>query len=278
MWYTLLSHLNRWSLSKLNQKHQDFPAMVVPTRDFVGSEIQSFGQYERRELASLLNGLDFECRAYSCLDVGAHIGNHCLAFAQHFGHVHAFEPETSNFELLQINTRDQKNVTCHPYGISNTNFTHTMERPPGNSGGSRLAPEAAMPASSATFRPLERISEQVVALIKIDVEGHEQQALEGMRECIEKDLPILVLEHNNRDGRGGSSLQLIRDLGYNRLFVPSEPLLPGWGRPSFTRVLLSRLLFPYRPKLKPLARVDQVNYPMIICTHPGSVFQLDQDT
>jgi hypothetical protein len=54
------------------------------------------------------------------LDIGANIGNHSVRlFSSLFKKVHCFEPHNEIFQLLAINTHKYKNISIHPFGLSN---------------------------------------------------------------------------------------------------------------------------------------------------------------
>ncbi len=70
-----------------------FPQVACFAFDHISTEITVRGRFERPALeffcSQLFNRMQ---NRRLCLDVGANIGNHSLAFADHFDRVLAFEP------------------------------------------------------------------------------------------------------------------------------------------------------------------------------------------
>ena len=60
-----------------------------------------------------LNLLKRLTKGGAALDVGANVGNHSHAFAQHFDEVHAFEPFELVAQRLEIKVRPFNNVNIH---------------------------------------------------------------------------------------------------------------------------------------------------------------------
>ena len=76
---------------------------------------------------------------------------------------------------------------------------------------------------------LDDLEIENVGFIKIDVEGFELQVIEGARETIERDKPVLVIEieeaHTKKDI--GASIELVEAMGYET-FVMAEGVLQSF--------------------------------------------------
>ncbi len=57
-----------------------------------------------------------------------------------------------------------------------------------------------------------------VSLIKVDVEGHEFEVIEGMKNILSRDKPVLIIE-----GSRSEVDKLLRELGYSDKKLPGSP-------------------------------------------------------
>lgn len=203
--------------------------MVIFSHDLMGTQINLYGRGERDEIEDLFLFLAPVMEQLSdgvALDVGANVGNHATAFADHFATVFAYEPNPKVHELLSINTRTRPNVRTFNYGLGANQATARFLEGTGNLGESRVVGEAedgSGPVGRSVIEvEIERMDEvltgqeRAVSLIKIDVEGHEYQVLEGGVETLSSQSPIVVFEQHKGEFSGGTtpSVELLRSLGY----------------------------------------------------------------
>jgi FkbM family methyltransferase len=137
------------------------------------------------------------------LDVGANIGNHALWFAAVMGlRTVAFEPVETNLAVLRrlvaLNGLEDA-ITIVPLAISDAPGTLWLDAPdPENPGTFRAAAEGSGEAAEAL--PLDDALDRLglaaadVALVKVDVEGHEEKVLAGARRLLADGSPVLALE------------------------------------------------------------------------------------
>lgn len=135
------------------------------------------------------------------VDVGASTGWFTVAFLAAGFQVCAVEPNPKALARLRENLA-LNGVSCRLIEAAASRFAgratfHYNPRVPLTSGGSVEAPTCGRPAQLQvrTVRLDDEIGDPV-ALIKIDVEGHERSVLDGAREIIARDRPHLVLEAN----------------------------------------------------------------------------------
>src|SRR5215831_2736763 len=103
-----------------------FPQVACLAFDHISTEIAVHGRYGQAELECYASQIFSRMTSRRiCLDIGANIGNHSLAFAQHFERVLAFEPNPRTFGLLAINSALVRNVEPHRLGASNKKGTVT---------------------------------------------------------------------------------------------------------------------------------------------------------
>lgn len=146
------------------------------------------------ELAALLRRL--ADRLGTVFDIGANCGfftARLLTTPGYRGHVHAFELVPSTFDAL-ARMRDDcgftDRLTCHPFGLSDT-AAHVGVEVGVHSTLARIADGGTVRAEVKTLDSLDLPSPDMV---KIDVEGHETQVLDGARGTLGKARPLVVFE------------------------------------------------------------------------------------
>jgi FkbM family methyltransferase len=143
------------------------------------------------------------------LDVGAHVGRWSLRLAGKASKVYAVEanPDTAACLRYHIAINEVTNVTvieaaawdCHdrlvmddPNDKVTGGSTRMLE--PGDAGGDVLRPVEAWPLDTLL---LDEEAPERVDLIKLDVEGADLQALEGMAQILGRYRPVLFIEDHS---------------------------------------------------------------------------------
>jgi len=169
--------------------HNNFSYFV--NDEMIGSSLQRYGEYQQLELDFLLSVLTPESVVY---DVGANVGYHTTAFASRVQQVISFEPNPQNFALLQQNTADHDRVTRYQAAVSNTLGTgYINDFDPavyGNFGHMTMS-TSGIPVPCMT---LDSLNHAPPDLIKIDVEGHEYEVLQGSIHLLESRRPVVYYE------------------------------------------------------------------------------------
>lgn len=127
------------------------------------------------------------------VDAGANIGNHALYFAAFLAHerIHAFEPIPANYTLLSANVAAFPTVTPWPLALSSARGKLRMADNPGNMGACLVSAEGTIEVPAVT---LDSLGFRDVTLLKLDVENHEAAVLDGARETIEREHPLILIE------------------------------------------------------------------------------------
>lgn len=135
------------------------------------------------------------------IDVGANIGYFTLLFARLVGctgKVYAFEPEPTNFKILERNVQVNgfENVILQNTGISDTNGkTKLYLRGKNNIGNNSIFYNSSYSKSvEIKLQKLDDIINEKTDVVKIDVDGAEGNVLFGMKNIIEKWRPKIFLE------------------------------------------------------------------------------------
>ncbi|HKP26004.1 MAG TPA: FkbM family methyltransferase [Dongiaceae bacterium] len=185
-----------------------FPQVVCFAFDHISTEIAVRGRFERAELEFLSSQIFSRMRSRRvCLDVGANIGNHSLTFAEHFARVLAFEPNPRTFKLLAINAELARNVVPYRLGASNRKGTITAYQDALNLGATttdrgiaeyRAQNQGVISTVQFDVDRLDCVLSgpdlHQVDFIKLDVEGQEAAALEGMEAILQVSDPIVAME------------------------------------------------------------------------------------
>lgn len=165
------------------------------------------------EIDHLIPALKYVKHWRVAVDGGAHIGTWSVELARHFERVISFEPARDTFTCLQENTRGLLNIftmraalgAVHAYGV-------VVDDPkrPGNTGARFLRANG---AGDVVVRPLDELGLEHLDLLKLDVEGHEYEALIGGAETIRRCRPVIIAEFKRFEGeRGGRDPELVAEL------------------------------------------------------------------
>jgi FkbM family methyltransferase len=156
------------------------------------------------------------------LDIGANIGGHCVQFKHFFPKLKivAFEPHPDNFALLKQNTDRYSDVAALNVGVgSRTSIVSFDNGHESNSGVVRIVPNGEN--KNIVFALDDIHLDERVNFIKIDIEGHEVSAFEGMVELIKKDEPLIWLEDNT-----DTAVRSLIGLGYE--IIEKDNLTPDF--------------------------------------------------
>ena len=146
--------------------------------------------YQYRKLAralELTHGRD------CVVDVGAHCGLWSMHLAHEFASVIAFEPVKAHVDCLMRNCTGVRNVQVYECALGNEKGFVSMHHNPSSSGDTYPMPDARTGGT-----PLLRYDDMNIGskvdLVKLDCEGYELFALQGMQAMLERDRPTVVVE------------------------------------------------------------------------------------
>lgn len=184
---------------------------------------------------------------YTCIDLGANIGYATLLMADLVGDgkVIAVEPDPNNIELLKMNIKLNHlsdKIQVHHLGISNSNTEMNFYVGKSSNLGSMIY-------SKNTYKKPIKVQVKALSsfcsgftpnLIKMDIEGHEVEVLEGMYNLIkDKEFPCkIVMELHPNTYTATHSLEhwMVKffDNGFNTKYVVSAgvtipDLFVKWG-------------------------------------------------
>ena len=182
-----------------------------------------------REIGHLENLITFNKRA---IDIGANKGLYSYALSKFCSAVEAFEPQPWSAETITESARP--NINVHRVALSNYRGTQTLHIPlvRGELYPALASIETLEQEHKDIEVSIERLDDynfQDVSLIKIDVEGHESYVIEGAKQTILREKPILLVEIEQRH-LGSKSVESvfeeITELGYEGSFLNNGKFFP----------------------------------------------------
>jgi len=159
------------------------------------------GQLPQREAA-----LSYVNQWRVCLDIGSNVGQWTRPLAKRFHSVICFEPNPNFRDCFKRNITE-KNVILWPYALSNKahtasqGFNSTMLR---------------QGEGDVECRTLDSFALTNVDFVKIDVDGFEAQLLEGARQTLTNNSPVINIEmkKNKRADVFVESKRILEEIGY----------------------------------------------------------------
>jgi FkbM family methyltransferase len=155
------------------------------------------------------------------VDIGAHIGTHSVPLSKMVGasgRVYAAEPmfvANLNTNIALNQDASSAPVTVWPFALSSHEGFSTIHVVNGNYGASRVvAGDDGVRVETRTLDGLLASEHGRVSLIKIDVEGHEKEVLEGARHVITRDKPVIFIEILPGTPTGEGTRELLYGYGY----------------------------------------------------------------
>lgn len=184
---------------------------------FVGKSLDLYGEWCEAELEILAPLLR---PGRVVFDIGAFIGSHTVFFAQRVGpsgRVFAIEPQRHAFQMLcgNVALNALTNVTCFPCVAGKEagwrNLGEVSQTVVANFG---ATPALIVPRGEPTrMMRIDDLELTRCDLMKIDVEGMEEEVLAGAEATIRRFKPVIYCE-NNRDDGPRTLLRQLNDLGY----------------------------------------------------------------
>ena len=185
--------------------------------EYVGRSIKNYGEYNPDETEFLL-ALAAERPDSLVLDIGANIGVMAQALKASGYRVEAFEPQKAVYDILCLNF----NGAAHNCALGASAGTAYMPKQVyharGNFGGCSLGSGDV----AVEVRTLDSFEYADIGVIKLDVEGFEEQVLRGGVETIAHCRPLIYLEAD-RVEKIPALKAYVAELGYS--WEEHKPLL-----------------------------------------------------
>lgn len=261
--------------------------LVTFSFDFISQFIAIDGRFENQELCLIEKIFKGKLDNKISLDIGANIGNHTVALSKFSRMVYAFEPNSLVFDVLKLNIRNLRNVKAFNFGASISNQRIIAKVPFLNCGAGSASLDEKNIRADQFYETLFRLksldqyrmlSDKNIGLIKIDVEGHELQALKGMKSLLKKNKPVILFEQNRGIFKQTSlEVNFMKSIGYKFLYELIE--VETWITPknmpkTFESIFrfLEVVIFGEPSgelKLKEIKTLDKESYDMLFFSfHP----------
>lgn len=176
-------------------------------------------------------------RKLAFVDVGANWGAYLFRALQCSGSVHAFEPQPVLAAVLSRAYSAERRALIHNVALSNQRGWCDIRIPRNDIGYSTIECSNQLEGKADLSRGVEfvrvetqRLDDQTlpeVACIKIDVEGHEQEVLEGALALLRRDRPAVLIEveERHRSGSRAAVHKIFDDLGYGAFTLVGDQLV-----------------------------------------------------
>lgn len=176
----------------------------------------------------------------SVVDIGANRGVYTWMMSRLVGpdgRVHSIEPYPNNIERLKALSLSRPNITVHPVALSDNDGEATLRIPRYHRTNiDALAnlrtgvDDHSVPIQVDTRRldSLIRPAGQPLGFMKCDVEGHEDEVVEGGWRTITRDRPTIAIEIEQRHRQNPVTdlIQRLVDVGYDCFFLDDDGTRP----------------------------------------------------
>jgi FkbM family methyltransferase len=152
------------------------------------------------------------------VQAGGNCGIIVYPFCEHFKNIYTFEPNSLNFLCLNMNL-DLENVHKFQACLGSERKQISLENQFTHHNGDNGAFNVAKAPGNIPVMRLDDLNLQSCDLIMLDVEGYEQEALNGALETIKKFKPVLCLEMEPQwlaryGATVDSVMKIVTDLNY----------------------------------------------------------------
>jgi FkbM family methyltransferase len=150
-----------------------------------------------------------------CIDIGANVGLWSCDLVKSFQQVIAFEPVAEFRECYKQNVLST-NYILEAVALGRTESFIEMNIVQGNTGHSHIDPSS-LGVGTIPLKTLDSYNYEDIDMIKIDVEGFEEEILAGAMNTILKNKPIIVVEQQKHEYKDAMTDK------------PSIKILESWG-------------------------------------------------
>lgn len=134
-----------------------------------------------------------------CVDIGGNVGDYSAGLRKHFPNTRiiCFEPSKTNIDILTHRFKQDENITIEPVGVSNEAGSHTLYSDKPGSGLGSLTKrnlehfgrdfEVQETINTIRFEDYwhNQLNSAPIDFLKLDIEGHEMDALKGCGKAID---------------------------------------------------------------------------------------------
>ena len=151
-----------------------------------------------------------------CIDIGANVGLWSCDLVEKFEKVIAFEPVKDFIECYRKNVK-KDNFFVYECALGKEESYIKMNIVEGNTGHTHIDKNS-IGKGNIPLKTLDSFNFTNVDLIKIDVEGYENDILQGALHTIQYNKPVLVIEQQKHeyqdDSKSLPAVRFLETLGY----------------------------------------------------------------
>jgi len=204
----------------------DYATFYINPMTYIGCSIFNRGVYEP-DTSRIID--KFIEPGMTAIDVGASNGVHTLRMAKRVGstgEVYAFEPSEMRFKYLEHNIKlnPYKNIKTEMKGVSNKHqYTQFKDLGWVRMDNKNIVTQGPAVEVVTLNDYVKKNMIQKVDFIKIDTDGWEYHIIDGMRDILKRDKPIIIMEMRetfHEEKTGEELVLLLSKLGY-RFFSES---------------------------------------------------------
>ena len=244
-------------------------------KDYITKEIFVSGLYERSLLSKLKEHFALDKKGGSIIDVGANIGNHSVYFSKICKKVLSIEPNPACYFLIKANllANSCENVTVLNKAVSDTIGTANLCFDYLHTGGGSILPSGkkveteTIQVETVTLDSLMGEVEKISCL-KIDAEGHEVNIINGARNLLTRDKPLVVFEAHDLSALKRTA-KALDGLGYDKFFDLVQ------SRRLSNKRLFNLFHYLFHPNKVDVSQVDfskEKGYQMVVACPKGFTF------
>ena len=187
----------------------------------------------------------FRDKNKDAIDIGVYRGLYSYKLAQNYKLVHAFEPNPLLYPYLDRNlNKIIKNISLYNFALSNVSGETKLKLPLRSQsifqdnieelyqlGASSIHPKNQLSKYKEVIVQMKKLDNfeisNNIGFIKIDVEGHELEVIDGAINTITKNMPVLLIEIEERHTQKSvlDSISYIKNIGYDCFFVKNRELV-----------------------------------------------------
>jgi FkbM family methyltransferase len=173
--------------------------------------------------------------AHSSIDIGANVGVYSYYMAKFSKNVIAFEPNRDLWSGLARLL--PSNVRLESAALSRVSSKAVIRIDSSNAGVATIeesndlccvADKSVVVNREVETRTLDSFNFTDIAMIKIDVEGHEEAVIEGAHDTLVRNQPVLLIESEDRHKPGAPRrlAEFLATLGYLGFYLKDSRLTP----------------------------------------------------
>jgi len=154
------------------------------------------------------------------IDIGANLGIYSIMYSQSFPYTKfiCFEPTPTISRYCTLNLKKiGLPFTMHQVALSNYDGVSFLE----NNGAHHQQNKLSNSGIEVEVRKLDSYHITDISIIKIDVEGHELEVLQGARNTILNQQPIIVLEYH-KEADSEAIFNFIEEIQYDIIFLEGQ--------------------------------------------------------